>query len=160
LGMASSAQERYAEAAKWTEAALALFDELGDSSVPATSLATIALSNLSSVAYARGEYARAEEYSAEALRRQRGVGVTWGAGSSLIDLGNVARVRGETAEAAAHYRESLDHWRSHGDPWGAITALIGLAEIALAWGQPERAVRLLAAVAAHFEVIGRSIYPF
>jgi non-specific serine/threonine protein kinase len=159
LGMACTAQERYAEAVAWTEEALALFEELGDAAVSAAPQATMALANLGNNAYALGEYARAADRYSEALARQRAMGFTWGAGISLACLGDVARARGDLAEAAAHYRESLDHWRAHRDPWGAITAPIGLADVALAWGQPERATRLLAAMAAQFEVIGRSYFP-
>jgi predicted ATPase/DNA-binding CsgD family transcriptional regulator len=159
LGLAYTSQERYAEAAARTEEALAVYQQIDDAVATAAPFASIALCNLGDIAQARGEEARAAGYFAEALARQRAMGFTWGAGLSLIGLGDVARVRGDTVAAASYYRESLEHWRSHRDPWGAIAALIGLADVALAWDQPERATRLLAAVAAHFEVIGRSDSP-
>jgi DNA-binding CsgD family transcriptional regulator len=159
LGLAYIDQERYDEAAARTQEAFALFEELRDMTVTAAPGASIALTNLGDIAYAQGEYARAAAYYAEALARQRAMGFTWAAGTTLAGLGNLARVQGDIVEGAARYRESLDHWRSHGDPQAGIDALAGLANVALAWGQPERAARLLAAVAAFMEVAGGSFFP-
>jgi non-specific serine/threonine protein kinase len=111
------------------------------------------------MAYEQGDYARAGEYLAEALTRQQAMGYTWAAGSTVFDLGRLARGRGDIAEAAARFRETLNYARSLTDPWLAARALARLADIALVWDQPERAARLLAAVAALDEVMGGATYP-
>ena len=158
LGLAFRAQERYAEAAARTEEAFALYEELGDrrgrdSGEPGAG-------NLGRIAIMQGDYARAADYLAEALNRQRALGYSWGICQTLNGLGHLARVRGDLVEAVARYRESLDLARALGDQWMAALVLAELAAVALAWGQPKRAARLLGAVAAIDERTGGAIHPF
>ncbi|HEY7034964.1 MAG TPA: LuxR C-terminal-related transcriptional regulator [Thermomicrobiales bacterium] len=163
LGNALQSQGRYDEAQTRTEEALALYDGLADGAVTTVRFACNSLASLGRLAYARGEYARAEEYVAEALARQRSIGDDWAAGSTIFDfgrlLGRLAQLRGDLVEAAARYRETLSHAHSHGDPWLTARALVGVADVVLAKGRPERAARVLGAVAALDERVGGASFP-
>jgi non-specific serine/threonine protein kinase len=160
LGLAFMDQERYAEAAARTAEAFAMLEELGDTAVLAAPYASIALNNLGAITISQGDYARAADYLAAALARQRTMGYSWATGYTLVDLGRLARLQGDSVEAAARFQESLELARTHGDPWMAARALLGLATIALAGGQPERSARLLGAKTALDDLIGGSIHPY
>jgi ATP/maltotriose-dependent transcriptional regulator MalT len=159
LGAIFHWQGRFAEAVATIEEELTLLEELGDASGAAALQATWALSGLGGIEYERGEFARAGEYLATALVRQREMGFDLAASSTLFDLGRLASSLGDLAEAAARFRDSLEIARSPLDPWVAARALARMADLALAWGQPERASRFLGTVAALDEFMGGSAYP-
>jgi tetratricopeptide (TPR) repeat protein len=77
----------------------------------------------------------------------------------LNDLGRVALDQGDTDRAAALFGESLKlSWEPESEI-GIALSLVGLAGVAGKWGQPERAARLLGAVATIRESIGRALTP-
>jgi predicted ATPase/DNA-binding CsgD family transcriptional regulator len=160
LGLALRGQERYAEAAVRTEEGLVLYEAMGNATVRAAARASVGLGNLGRIAIMQGDYARAEEYLAEALHRQQALGYTWGTSQTLNGLGYLARVRGDAVEATARYRESLALARANGDQLVTALVLAGLADVSLAGGEPERAARLLGAAVSLREGTGGSHLPF
>jgi predicted ATPase len=141
------------------EAALALYQELGESVAIAPPLISDTLNDLGSIAYAAGDATGATDRFEDALRRQRALGFTWGAVQSLRGLGDLARDRGDDGEALGRYRESLSLATDLGDRKYAADALAGIATIAAVRGQPERAARLLGAVEALRMLTGAAVFP-
>jgi non-specific serine/threonine protein kinase len=128
-----------------TQWALRAFQALGETSLVARPLASMALSNLGDIAGRQGKFAQAVALCTEALTAQRELGYTWGAAISLARLGDVAQQMGDAPRAAAAYRESLALSRSLWDDRIIVWALAGLARVAAAI-QPVRAARLMGAV--------------
>jgi len=110
-----------------------------------TNLIFTNLMNLGDIAYLRGDLTRAEDLSIEALSMTDEDSSQW-----YLALGNVAQValaQGDYARAAVLNAKILSWFLTSGNPEGAADALAGFAGVAVAVGQPERAVRVLGAVA-------------
>ena len=141
------------------EAAVAQARALDEGDLPPFLLGFL-LSRLGQGAYDRGDWSRAEAVLEEALGRCRRVGDSWGIGVNLGKLAAVAQARGDDARAAVLYSESLlGSWWSEDNELGTVEILTGLARLAAANGQPEGAVRLLAAAEATQERVGLTLPP-
>jgi predicted ATPase/DNA-binding CsgD family transcriptional regulator len=141
-------------AARAMEEALALFLEIETSTGAAHWMVCVAHTNLGQVALARGDLEEATAHLAEARRRQRSLGFAWGEGHVLRCLGDLALARGDLTGALTAYREGIHRAQGPGDRRFLAEAMAGIASVAGARGQPERAVRLLAAAATLREQIG------
>jgi DNA-binding NtrC family response regulator/predicted ATPase len=107
---------RLREGRGWLEAILA---ETGRDAPAARARALNGAGNL---ARCLGDYARAAEHHAEALRLRRELGDTRGVGISLNNLGVLAHDRARYGAAEACFSEALQAWRQAGDEvWRALT---------------------------------------
>ncbi|MGH2561734.1 MAG: ATP-binding protein [Thermomicrobiales bacterium] len=114
-----------------------------------------AYANLGVVARMRGDLTRAAAHHEEALRRERASGYLRGVTASLGDLGDVARDQGDYGRALAWYQEALGVLQDGNLQTRSVNEVLeGVATVAAATGQPERAARLLGAVAGLRERIG------
>ena len=101
-----------------------------------------ALSGAGVMAFARGDYARAEDLLDQSLRLFREVGDKPGIAGALIIPGQTATFRGEYARAEALLGESLTLYRELGDDWDVAILLNWLGMIPLAQGDYGRAAGL------------------
>ena len=81
-------------------------------------------------------------------------------GWSLLGLAELAREDGDFDEAWELAHDSLGVLDDYGDRVGAAAALEQVADLAVARGEPERAVRLLAASQRFHEKTGVARFPF
>jgi predicted ATPase/DNA-binding SARP family transcriptional activator len=120
--------------------------------------ATIAnlLYNLGNVAHTQGDYAAAGALLQESLTLYREIGHPF-----IIHvlglLGHVERAVGDYAQATSLYQESLKLRRETGDRLSLAQSLEDFAGLAGRQGQWERALRLLGAVEALGETLGRTL---
>jgi predicted ATPase len=103
-----------------------------------------ALSGVGVMAFARGDYARAQSLLEQSLPLFREVGDKSGVAGALIIPGQVATFRGEYARAEELLEESLALYREVGDEWDVALVLNFLGVIPLRQGENERAARLFA----------------
>src|SRR5262245_2888687 len=96
---------------------------------------------------------------AESLSLCRDLGERLSIGLNLRYLGEVARQQGDYAAARALLVESLVCYDENGSKQGIAECIRGLAMVAAAWGQPEQAVRLLAAAESVRTTIGTYLDP-
>jgi DNA-binding NarL/FixJ family response regulator len=145
------------------EAALALHVEMetapegGRTHLWTTGLPTQAMSvcgNLIQAALGRNDVLSAERHLAEARRRQQALGSGWGMSYLARCQGDLEFASGDQDEALAAYREALEIARDRGERRFVSEPMTGIAGILVARGQPERAVRLLAAAAVLREELG------
>ena len=160
LGLCWVAMRRgeFERAGELAEEGLALVQTTDDATV-ATVHAGLVLSNLGSVAYARGQLELAGARFEEALGRQRAAGHRWGEAFSLTGLAYVARARGDDRRAAALFREGLALFREHEDWRMVALALAGVAGVAIAGGAAGAGAHLLGAAAALRELGGIAAEP-
>ncbi|MDP8971074.1 MAG: LuxR C-terminal-related transcriptional regulator, partial [Actinomycetota bacterium] len=81
-------------------------------------------------------------------------------GRSLLGLAELARDDGDFDEAWELAHDSLEVLDDYGDRVGAAAALEQVADLAVTLGEPERAVRLLAATQRFHEETGVVRFPF
>ena len=103
-----------------------------------------ALSGAGVMAFARGDYVRAENLLEGSLALFREVGDKHGVAGALIIPGQMATFRGEHAHAKETLEESLGLYRELGDDWNVALLLNFLGVIPLSQGDTDRAAR-------HFE---------
>jgi predicted ATPase len=148
LGLAASASGDFKRASSLYESSRSLAREAGDRWT--VQIATI---NLADLALRAGdpEQARVEAEAAVALARELGlkVNLAW----SLVNLGHAKLLEGG-AESISVYAESLLISRDIGAKENVLFALDGFAAAVCDAGEHERAVTLLAAVAAGHEATG------
>jgi DNA-binding NtrC family response regulator/predicted ATPase len=108
------------EGRDWLEAILA---EAGHGAPAARARALNGAGNL---ARDLGDYARAAEHHAEALRLRREIGDTPGVASSLNNLGAVAHDRARYGAAQKHFADALAAWRETRDQEGLAVSLNNL----------------------------------
>lgn len=94
------------------------------------------------LAFARGDYARAETLLDQSLPLFREVGDKPGIAGALVIPGQLATFRGEYARAKELLGESLALYRELGDDWDVAQLLNFLGYIPLVQGDDERAARL------------------
>jgi tetratricopeptide (TPR) repeat protein len=101
-----------------------------------------ALSAAGWIAFARGDYARAEALFEQSLPLYREVGDKPGIAMALENPGHMATLRGEYGRAREMLEESLALYRELGDDWNVALGLNFLGWIPLRQGDHERAARL------------------
>jgi non-specific serine/threonine protein kinase len=150
----------YGEAAARTDEALALFREQESAAVAGPSYVSLTYARRGEIALAAGDISGAARYLAEAERRQRAPGQSWGLNAIMRWLGDVARARGDLDGAVARYRECLAPTEDSSHQLWVANALDGVAAVAAVRGQPERAARLHGAAAALRERMGAAVAPW
>ncbi len=138
-GVLAENQQDYAEAIKFDEAALAIFQAEGDQQSAALSLI-----DLANIASDTGEYARAEELYRTAFAHGERVGDTWVQAISLANLGNVAARRAQDDVAADHYERTLALLRPHGDLYRIAVLLDNYGVVENRRGDRAKAMKLRA----------------
>ena len=136
------------------EEATALFRDIGDDW-----LLALPLTSLGAIAYRAGSYEEAQAAFEEALPRFRAVEDRRNTTQVLTNLGYVALARDDVEGARGIFGESLLFGREHGDRFNAPACLRGFSAIALAYGDPTRAVRLIAAAEMMFAATGATRWP-
>ena len=101
-----------------------------------------ALNGAGNLARDLGDYERAAEHHAEALRLRREVGDTLGIAASLNNLGAVAHDRARYASAEACFSEALPTWREASDQEGLALSLNNLGRTRRFQGDYEQAAAL------------------
>jgi tetratricopeptide (TPR) repeat protein len=137
-GTVAMAQSDYAQAAKWLDESLALYQDLGDTA----GLATV-LSSQGLAASEQGESARAELLLSKSLAMWRAVrSPTRGMATALVNLGGLAIAREDYAQADQLLREGLALSREIGHEGSVVAVLINLGEVARLQGDYVRAQAL------------------
>jgi tetratricopeptide (TPR) repeat protein len=154
LGMVAYHQREYASARLYQEKSLAIFQKQGNVEVISQTLHRIG-----ELARLEGDYGKAEEYYETCLTNYRELGIKLEIASNLHKLGYVAQHYGNLGKARERFEESLSIQRQAGNKQGIAECLAGLAGLAAITGQPERALRLFAAVKAFLEVTGVPLAP-
>jgi DNA-binding NarL/FixJ family response regulator len=149
LGLVARFAGDYPRARALFEEALEICRRLGNPTLEA-----FVLNHLARVAYYESGYATARAQHEESLAMRRECGDQWGIAHSLSDLADVALAQGEYQTARKSLMESLSIFQELGDRQTAVHCLEGFAAVAAAHSQPERAVRLLGAVAAVRDAMG------
>ena len=139
----------YGPAIERLDAALALYQELGDSAGTAA-----ALQALGSVAREQGEYARSAQLHAECLDRARAAGDKRAEASARGYLGFACWLQGDLDRAASECQAALAGFRSMGDVEGIAWSLLSLAVVARYGGDLSNATAALAESLALAESIG------
>ena len=111
------------------------------------------------IGFAQGDLPAARELYREALGLFRGLSQAECTADALANLGSVAILMGDYAGASPLVAESLQIYRTLGYPYDMALSLGRAAGIAAGTGQPERALRLAGASAAHCASIGVSQPP-
>ena len=101
-----------------------------------------ALNGAGNLARDLGDYERAAEHHAEALRLRREVGDTLGVAASLNNLGAIAHDRARYASAEACFSEALPTWREASDQEGLALSLNNLGRTRRFQGDYEQAAAL------------------
>jgi non-specific serine/threonine protein kinase len=131
-------QGDYAQATRWHQQALNLYQELGDSKGVAFALHNVGVQSL-----VQGESAAAVRYFSERLSLSQQQEDPRLSAYVLMNLGNVARYQGDYGQAVADYTESLSVSRALGDPWLACFGLLGLGIVAGEQGNDAQATAVL-----------------
>ncbi|MDQ3547348.1 MAG: tetratricopeptide repeat protein, partial [Chloroflexota bacterium] len=129
-----------ARASQLTEECIAIFSQLGDRNGMSDGY-----TKLGEFALRRGKIARARGHIEEALAIQQELGNDIAVADSLALLGYVAIGQGNYSSARSLFTRSLTRLVDLDARWRIDPALEGLAEVAVLTGEPERAVRILAA---------------
>lgn len=111
------------------------------------------------IGFAQGDLPAAQALYREALGLFRGLSQAEGTADALANLGSVAILMGDYASASPLVAESLRLYRTLGYPYDMALSLGRAAGIAAGTGQPQRALRLAGASAAHCASIGVSQPP-
>jgi non-specific serine/threonine protein kinase len=127
-GMMARNQGDVRRATEWSNACLALAQDVGD---PWGTLMAIDL--LGYVALSQGEYQQAGERFADVLTRSRAAGDRIMIAESTFEIGHVAFGLGDFDRAKRFMEEALTLARENNDPWTTALTLhgLGLVEIAL-----------------------------
>ena len=112
------------------------------------------------VALGRNDYATAHTYLEASLPGQSILGDQRSISRTHYALGDAAAGAGDYAAAHVYYHQCLTSGQALGDRYFIIWCLEGVARVATAYGQPLRAVQLLAAGTALRDTLGISQPPF
>jgi predicted ATPase/DNA-binding NarL/FixJ family response regulator len=141
--------------ARWLgEESLALAEEVGDDWLIAWALHLLGL-----VAHIAADYPTARDYYARSLAIRRELGYQEGISILLHLLGVVALRESDLGRAHTLLREGMAVAQAVQGPWGMAMPLASFSHLAAALGQPLRAVRLGAAVAALSEAYHTPLIP-
>jgi predicted ATPase/class 3 adenylate cyclase len=149
LGVVAWSEGAYAEARGFYERSLAIKRAENNKWAVANSL-----NNLSLLAQDQGDGQQARAAAEEAVALLREVGDRWALASALHVLGTVVVAQSDYPAGAAHYAEALRISHMLGDRYTTAYLLEDTGILAAQLGQPERALRLLAAAEALREAIG------
>ena len=114
----------------------------------------LALASIGSMRRAAGELLAAVAPLDEALTYYDQIQDRWGHSSTLLQRAELARDLGLHADAVRFYGQGIAAAERIADQRQIMDIVVGLATVARATGQPERATRLLGAVAAAQSVTG------
>jgi len=154
LGNLAINQTEYDRAARLFAECLDLARESGD---PVSSAkATL---NIGFAAQDQGDYDRAMSLYEECFEQFRRLGERRAMANILSNMGWIARKQNNAGQARALYGTSLTLFHEIGDRRGIAECLDGFGSVMEAQGQPERAVRLLAAAAGLRAAIGMLLRP-
>ena len=114
----------------------------------------LALANLGEALHMSGNLAAARPLLDEALTFYDHANDPWGYSATLRVRADLARTEGDQTLAVQMFQDSIDVAQSLRDERSVMYAVAGLAGVARATGQPERAARLLGAIADAQDVTG------
>jgi len=126
------------EEAGYSEAALSIYEELGDLSGQAT-----VLNNMAGFAYLRGRWPEAMERYRRAREASTKAGDSVNAAVPAAGIAEILLEQGRLEEAEALLREALRVWRAAGHWWGIAYATLNLGRVAARAGDADRARSLL-----------------
>ncbi len=155
LGIAHWLEADYDGAEPLFQESLAIAQELQDRKA-----ISYGVYGLGQVALGRIDYATAHTYFEESLRDHLILNDQRSTARIRYGLGDSAMGSGDYAAAYVHYMQCLAFAQALGDRYFMIWCLEGVARVATAYGQPLRAVQLLAAGAALRDTLGISQPPF
>lgn len=112
------------------------------------------LTNIAYLARAQGDHQLCQTSCEEALAIQLEVGDSWAVANTLHALGTVLRDQGNYAGAAVHFASGLRTCTALDDRYTLAYLLEDGGVLLALVGQPERALRLVAAAGAQREAIG------
>jgi tetratricopeptide (TPR) repeat protein len=135
LGTVDLRQDRYQQATKLLEQALALSREAGDRTVEARTV-----HNLGLIDFAQGRYARAAGHYQQGLDMAREAGRRSIEAIALGNLGTVDLRQGRYTEAIGHFRQALALFQEIRGFSGAGEALVGLGLVDLRQGRCTEAI--------------------
>jgi predicted ATPase/DNA-binding XRE family transcriptional regulator len=110
------------------------------------------------LAYHQGDYAHANELSAEYLPLAREMGDGLHVRNALTGLGVTAVAQGHYDEGVVFLRESLDICRGIGKNWHLGTSLLNLGRTIMHLGHDQEAVRLLEEALEVYRDLGNSAF--
>jgi DNA-binding SARP family transcriptional activator/predicted ATPase len=154
LGVWAYTQEQCPLARARLEQAVATQREIDD-----RWLIAVTLNVLGDVARCQRDYDQAERAYRESLDLFSRLDSQGRVAAALANLGHTACARHDLPAAQAYLRQGLELSRAVEDPGGVVACLAGLAGVLSAWGQPVRAVRLLALTTARREAAGAVLAP-
>lgn len=155
FGVAHWLEGDYDGAEPLFQESLAIAQELNDRKAIA-----FGLFGIGQVALGRNDYATARIYLEESLLGHSLLGDQRTTSRVRYGLGDAVAGAGDYAAAHVHYQQCLTLGQALGDRYFMIWCLEGVARVATAYGQPLRAVQLLAAGAALRDTLGISQPPF
>jgi predicted ATPase len=130
----------HTRATKLTEEGIAIFKQFGDRQGMADGY-----EHLGTYELRRGRFALARGHTEQALSLRQELGDDMAVAESMALLGMIAIGQGNYTGARLLFIRSLTRLADLGARWRIDPALTGIAEVALATGEPERAVRIMAA---------------
>jgi predicted ATPase/DNA-binding XRE family transcriptional regulator len=151
VGAAILAQTQgdYTEARALQEAALAVYQEVGDKLGMA-----FALNGLGTAAWQQGDLAAARAFCTESLALRREGGSAWEIATTVNNLGLIAKDSRDWAAARAHYDEAFALFSASGDKRNAAVALNNLAGVVFEDRDYVEAERLYTECMAQFGAFG------
>ncbi|MFL5731917.1 MAG: ATP-binding protein, partial [Chloroflexia bacterium] len=147
-------QGKYDEAAASFAASLDIYKAQGNK----TNLA-YSLSDLSEVAFRKGDYEGAKKYAEESLALRQEVRNEWGIANSLHKLAQAERELGLHKEALQHSRESLSIFERLQNKKGLANSLLVIAAIKCDQDEKELAAKLFGAAESLLDGLGAQLAP-
>jgi class 3 adenylate cyclase/tetratricopeptide (TPR) repeat protein len=135
--------------ARYSEAALGIYDELGDLGGQAT-----VLNNMAGLAFWEGRWSEAAERYGRAREAWTKTGDQVNAAVAAAGSAEILLEQGRLVEADRASKEALRVWRAAGHTWGMGYATLLLGRIAVRAGDPGRAAPLLEQARIWFTDVG------
>jgi tetratricopeptide (TPR) repeat protein len=147
-------QEKYDQAMASFNASLDIYRAQGNK----TNLA-YSLSDLSEVAFRKGDYEAARRYAEESLAIRQEIKNEWGTANSLHKLAQAERMQRRYAEALGHARESLGIFERLLNKKGMANSLLVIAAVKCDQGEKEVAAKLFGAAESLLDGLGAQLAP-